>query len=399
MRQRQGMESQSQLEYYQQHNFNPVKIEIEDLAGWQSQIAKRRNLYEKHLGLPLSLFRGRNVLEFGCNSGENSLVLASVGADLTLVEPNDQVISRLEDLFAKFNLRSRITSLVNDDFESFQSNDTYEIVLAEGFLFNLAKRDSGLSKICGLLSPGGIGIISFIDRHASLVHATRQLLLWRACYLSGIEDIGSPDSLNLAHELFNDDFSSIAASRPFEVWWKDALVSPWTNNHLWSYQEIIPIIEQAGCEFHSSSPKWATVDAFDWYKNVHTPSERHQSLLRSWGASFPYFMTGMPQRRGVNPLPEHNMLQRLLTFIGEISDYTAPKVSSKPPPTYPEEVHSYFTRCKDPDTQEFSNDLKNIYRSAKTDSLPDLLATYHSCRIFRRCWGAHYHYVSFVKTD
>ena len=78
----------SLLEYYRKNVFNPVPISVEDHKIWNAHVAKRRNLYERHLGIPLPLLRDRSVIEFGCNSGENSLVLAMHGANLTLVEPN-----------------------------------------------------------------------------------------------------------------------------------------------------------------------------------------------------------------------------------------------------------------------------------------------------------------------
>ncbi len=102
----------SQLAYYQQNRFNPVPIALEDQSAWELHLAKRRNLYERHLGIPLSLLSGRSVLGFGCNSGENALVLASVGANLTLVEPNGQVLPRLKALFKKFALDKRIVALM-----------------------------------------------------------------------------------------------------------------------------------------------------------------------------------------------------------------------------------------------------------------------------------------------
>lgn len=64
----------SLLEYYRKNTFNPVPISVEDHEIWNDHVAKRRNLYERHLGIPLALLRDLAVIEFGCNSGENSLV-------------------------------------------------------------------------------------------------------------------------------------------------------------------------------------------------------------------------------------------------------------------------------------------------------------------------------------
>lgn len=124
----------SLLDYYRQNCFNPVPIELEDQKEWESHCAKRFNLYQRHLGIPLSLLHGRSIIEFGCNSGENALVLATFGAKLTLVEPNEQVLSRLRKLFQKLGLEKSIVELSQKDIEQFDSGTLYDVVIAEGFL-------------------------------------------------------------------------------------------------------------------------------------------------------------------------------------------------------------------------------------------------------------------------
>ena len=55
----------SLLEYYRKNTFNPVPISVEEHEIWNAHAAKRRNLYERHLGIPLPLLRDRAVIEFG----------------------------------------------------------------------------------------------------------------------------------------------------------------------------------------------------------------------------------------------------------------------------------------------------------------------------------------------
>lgn len=389
------MPAETQLSYYQGKNFNPVPINLETPAAWKSHRDKRRNLYEMHLGIPLSLLKGRDVLEFGCNSGENALVLASFGANLTLVEPNHQVFQRLESLFTKFDLKAQISSLINTDIDRFCVDRTYDVVLAEGFLYNLQNRDLLLARICDLLAPGGLGVISFLDRYGTLVEWTKQLLLWRTCYLSGVSDPQSEDCLNLARKLYADDFAQIAASRPFKAWWQDSLI--WTNHNLWSYQEIIPLIQGAGCEFFSTSPKWETVDHFNWYKNVYTPSERHLSLMESWGHAFPFFLTGALPSNGDIPLPSPEVLKAVSKFVAEISEYTSPQVSSSGIPEFPAQLHEYLDKFMDPCITRFNADMERLYKAAAGNDLDTLVDTYHHCDVFRKRWGSPYHYICFIK--
>ena len=390
--------AETQLSYYLDHNFNPVPINVESQSGWLSQKAKRRNLYETHLGIPLSLLNGRDILEFGCNSGENALVLASVGANLTLVEPNHQVLPRLESLFAQFGLSDRISSLVSADIESFSGSRTYDLILAEGFLYNLPNRDLMLRKICDLLAPGGLGVISFADIYGSLMEMTKQAVLWRACYLSGVDDPRSEDCLNLARRLFEADFDQIAVSRPFDAWWEDALASPWTNNILWSYQEIIPLIQEAGCEFYSTSPKWNRIDHFNWYKNVQSPAERHRLLMEKWGYSFPYFLTGRTSLSPELRPPGSEVLKATLKLATEITEYTGPKVSAAAVPTYPAALYDYLDQFEDTYITQFNSEMKATYEAAAGESLDKLVSMYHRCSVLRESWGTTGHYLCFIKS-
>ena len=128
------MASTSLLSYYQDNQIDPVPIPLKDNVAWQTHVSKRRNLYERHLGIPLSFLSGRSVLEFGCNSGENALVLAAAGANLTLMEPHIPAVERLQNLFSSFGLSERITELGHSSIEEFSSESKYDLVIAEGFV-------------------------------------------------------------------------------------------------------------------------------------------------------------------------------------------------------------------------------------------------------------------------
>ena len=151
----------SLLKYYQEQDFNPVPIDVEDRVVWEAHAEVRRNLYEKRLMIPLSFFKERAVLEFGCNSGENALHLASIGSKMTLVEPNDMVLPRLKTLFKNCGFEDSIDELVNTDIDGFNAKRSYDIVLAEGFLAALADRDEALLKICGFW-PQEVWVLSHL---------------------------------------------------------------------------------------------------------------------------------------------------------------------------------------------------------------------------------------------
>jgi SAM-dependent methyltransferase len=396
-----GMATPSLLTYYQTNNFNPVPIGIEaSPAAWESHIAKRVNLYQRHLGVPLGLLAGKSVLEFGCNSGENALVLATFGADLTLVEPNTQVWPRLHVLFEHFGLKQRIKALVPESIETFTSTDSYDVVLAEGFLSTLPTRDALVRKIASLMGRASIGVISFTDRFGSLVELTRRAVLWRACELAGV-NVNEGDSLDLAQYLFGADFAKLSTSRSFEAWWRDTLVNPLVvAEYLWSYQELLPQLELANCEFHGSSPAWAVPDHFEWYKNVPLPGQRLEKLADQWWQALPYLLTGRSgccaSEHAARPRDE-KVVRSVVDLVEQLSAYTRGSAPAGRVGDYPAHLHAYLQSTGCADLAQFSMELRTLYDAMALTSRKALLDTYHDATYLREVWGAPYHYVSFVK--
>jgi SAM-dependent methyltransferase len=401
---------ESLLKYYQEHCFNPVPIFLDTKSAWTAHVAKRRNLYERHLGIPLSLLRGKSVMDIGCNSGENSLVLASVGANLTLVEPNSQVIPRLRALFRNHALEEQIVALWEEDLDTHQCTTRYDLVNAEGFLCTLANRDEMLRKIINLLKPGGLAVISFNDRYGGLLEFTRRLIFWRALALMGTEDVHSYESLALARRFFMEDFSRISASRPFEAWWKDNLVNPALEpSSLWSYQEIVPLLESMGCEFRSSSPQWAWVDHFSWYKNVVDTGEYHAALIDNWLHAFCYFLTGLSVTRSSDsPAPAHvvdavaDLVIGALAYahrntLRDLTNMVPGDVCLVVPPEYPADLDEYLGTSSNPVVVSFNTELKHVYEALGGNESEELLHKYHASNLLRTIWGAPYHYVSFSR--
>lgn len=388
------------VSYYRNNNLNPVPIDLQMSESWKLHVEKRRNLYQRHLGVPLSLLRGRSVLEFGCNSGENALVLAHFGADVTLVEPNELVMPRLKELFNQYGLAERITDLIHEDIDTFVPDTKYELVIAEGFVNTLDNRDEIFSKVCSILSPGGLAIISFDDCYGHLIELTRKLVFWRVFRLEGAENAHGSDSLDLAKRLYLQDFRRLNASRPFEAWWGDVLLNPFVaTKYLWSFQEILPLLDKTDCEFYSSSPSWVSTERFTWYKNVVDKQSRHQGLLDEWLQAFPFFLTGLPPAEGfAKPAPSDvvDAVFELTLRISEYIDDSSIPISSV---TYPLELDEYLGQSNDPRLVRFNENMKALYKSVCAPNATVVESAYHEAGNLRDLWGAPCHYVCLSKSD
>ena len=392
------MSAKSLLSYYQENRFNPVPINVENDLCWKTHQAKRINLYQNHLGIPLPLLRECSVLEFGCNSGENALVLASFGANLTLVEPNEHVLPRLRELFSLFGLENRITNLIHGGIDSYASEEHFDLVVAEGFLCTVPNRDSLICKIVGLLKPGGLGIVSFNDRFGSLLEMTRKAILFKIYQLAGIDDLFQDSALKLAKNLYGDDFSSLSASRPFEAWWKDMLLNPlFSSPYLWSYRELIPVLQKSGCLFKSSSPRWSTLDHFSWYKKVPDNRALHTRILNYWRRSIPYQLTGIAPTVHQEKEASFEVIESIARLTKHASSIAENYPDDCNEMEYPEMLNCFLGANDNPAFGQFNSELKQLYETMPSCTARTLIKTYHQTRSVRSLWGTPYHYLSFSK--
>jgi hypothetical protein len=391
----------SLVDYYRSNNFNPVPITVEREQVWREHCAKRRNLYERHLGIPLALLRDRAVIEFGPNSGENALVLAAAGAHLTLVEPNQQALPRLKALFERFGVGTQLASLHEGSMGDFSTDAKFDLAIAEGFLYTLSDRDVMLRRMAGLLSPGALGVVSFNCRYGGLIESVKRLLLWRACALAG-EPVQDKGSLELARALFEEDYGKLNSSRPFSAWWKDTLVNPfYVSRFLWSFPEILPVIEAADGTFLSSSPQWSTAGHFTWYKATRSlPSQWHGEVIESWRRSFASILIGSGHRFVSEEPAPLEALTAVSDLVEACSQYTTSEEPNQHTPdfAYPPALEGFFRSSGEAALLSLNEDLQRVSETVtKADDAAAIVAAYRRATQLRSAWGTAYHYLSFVK--
>ncbi|MBI5520259.1 MAG: methyltransferase domain-containing protein [Desulfovibrio sp.] len=392
-------EAASLLDYYRKNRFNPVPIDLATPEALSAHAAKRRTLYSGHLGIPLGLLSGQKVLEFGCNSGENAVVLALCGADLTLVEPNEQVHQRLRDVFEAFGLGARLEALSSLGIDEFPEDRKYNVVLAEGFLFALPNKAELAAKICRLLTPGGIGVISFNCRFGGLIELHKRLALYRACELAGA-DFRSEQSLAIAQELYGAAFARISASRPFAAWWKDLLVNPfYADRYLWSYGELLPVLAAAGAEFLSTSPRWFEEEPMRWYKNVPAPGARNAAVMEQWRGRFGGMLTGKPAQPGFEAegMAGPEVVAGVETLALGISDYTE-GLRGLDAVRLDGPLAAWLRAARDPNLAALCACLTAVHQALALTSAEDFRAAVAGSGL-AGLWGSAYHYLSFTQRE
>jgi hypothetical protein len=76
------------FQYYAREQFLPTFGNLENAGKLAQYTDARRTVFAEKLMLPIQMFDGADVLEFGPDTGENALVFAQWGAKVTLAEPN-----------------------------------------------------------------------------------------------------------------------------------------------------------------------------------------------------------------------------------------------------------------------------------------------------------------------
>ena len=304
-------------------------------------------------------------------------------------------VERLEKLFSSFGLRERIVEVGQESIEEFSGDATYDLVIAEGFVNTLEHRDQMLSKMCRLTAPGGLAVVSFDECVGYTLELVRKLIFWRAYRLEGLNDVRSAESLALAERIFSEDFSQLNASRAFVGWYDDVLVNPFVaSDYLWSYQEMLPLIEQEGCEFHATSPTWASVDRFAWYKNVLDSKDRHQKILTEWPEAFSFFLTGLPGDLGQTSPPTEEVVDSVTDLNNRVSNYFLDPDGDVSSVFYPGALDDYLSQSADPRVRLFNEEWKGVHLAASSNAAADVIEAYQSTNSLRRTWGMPYHYLS-----
>jgi hypothetical protein len=255
--------------YYRQKGILPTHARFasnEDLDKYQ---AFRENLFCNKLHIPLQMFKGVKLIEFGPDSGENALIFAKWGASLTLVEPNPNAWPKISGYFEKFDLKDKLNSLVKTDLEGFQTTEKFQFIDAEAGIFTIKPGSVWIELFDKILEENGLFVISYMEIYGSLLELFLKLIYVRA---RGVLGGGSN---NIAWRLFQAKWDSIAHTRSFDQWVTDVLDNPFIRlNYFLSAGALCLQLLKSGFYLYSSWPNYIdTMDVY-WHKKEFSPEDK-----------------------------------------------------------------------------------------------------------------------------
>ncbi|MBM7866694.1 methyltransferase domain-containing protein [Heliobacterium gestii] len=385
----------SQADFYKQEAFNPTSFDISDEETYRDHARKRMNLYVNRLKLPQALWKDRQVLEVGCASGENALVLAELGARFTFVEALQPFVDRLVALFRERKREHQISEIIVDEIQNVQlQDDAYDVIIAEGFLYTMPDRSAVLNQLVAALRPDGLFCLSTLDPVGNFAQYFRKVLLAQLCRQAGVTDLEG--KLAIAEQLFGRDYAAIPHSRPFASWVRDNFLSPSYDRHcFWSIEEILKSVE-GDVRVYSSWPRIEHANDNTWYKRVDSADGEMQSNLQAYTLRLPGYLHGQTLADGF-PLPSMeeaarfseaatktmDALSAVLHGEGLTMDAAMPAL---------DELALAAKALPDHDVLlPIIEDAKNIAREASIER-------YVQASRLRQCWGVGYPYYVLQKT-
>jgi hypothetical protein len=217
------VESPTLYDYYATQDIAPTFADLRDEASMRAYQTAREALLGERLALPIPLFRGAEILEFGPDTGENAVVFARWGAHLTLVEPSRAAHRRIRAYFERFAPPNALRELSEADVSTYASDRQFDMVVAEGFIYTVQPWLPWLRAFRAALVPGGLALITYYERTASLFE-----LLLRVPFAALRRRDGS-DRLAAAERLYRRKWDRIPHTRTFESWVMDVLDNPFVR--------------------------------------------------------------------------------------------------------------------------------------------------------------------------
>jgi hypothetical protein len=249
-------------QYYAEQDVLPTHAAF----GSDAELAKyadlRKNVFFR-LSLPPAIFAGKRVLEFGPDTGENSLVFARWGAQLTLVEPNLDAHPYIRRYFANFALDAHLDGVVSAALLEYQPpSRKFDVIDAEGFIYTIQPTSAWIAKARDCLEVDGFFIVSYMELYGGFFE-----LLLKAVYQRVVRDSAYAAGIDTAKQLFAPKWNSIQHTRKIESWFMDVISNPFVRKKYFiDPVELLQAAHAGGFRLYSSWPNYRDMLAMHWIK-------------------------------------------------------------------------------------------------------------------------------------
>jgi len=274
-------------EYYRDREMLPTFAGFEDETQLLRYEAMRERVLCDRLNLPRQVFAGGRVLDYGPDTGEDALVFARWGAQLTLVEPNELAHATIRSYFERFGLASSIENLVKADVLTYADARPHDVVVAEGFIYTVQPTRAWLEAFHQRLRADGFLLVNYYERFGAFVELCLKALHAAFRRMNGLEPVES------AHLLYEAKWNSIPHTRKFESWVFDVLENPFVRaGYLIDAAAMLREAADVGFELYSSFPVYRDPLIMGWHKAPIDPQRALEQSISHIERSVLSFLIG-----------------------------------------------------------------------------------------------------------
>lgn len=135
----------------------------------KKQFFRQRINLMNTLGLPLTFFQNKKILEIGGGTGEKALFYAFYGADVTIMDPNENSCKIAKGIFTKSNLGKKL-SIINKSFFDVDLKiiKKFDMICVEGVIHHTFNPMKTLDLILSHMSNDQIILVALGESHGML---------------------------------------------------------------------------------------------------------------------------------------------------------------------------------------------------------------------------------------
>lgn len=203
------------------HRMNPVRL----------QYIREKVL--AHFGSPARKpLEGISTLDLGCGGGLVSAPLARMGATLTAIDASEEAIGAARAYAAQAGLDIAFQSTTAEALV--EQEDQFQLVVALEIVEHVADANAFLTAAAALVAPGGLLILSTINRTAKArtlaINAAERILKWAPEGAHDYEKLVTPDEIRAGAPALQWDEPTGISYQPLGQGW--ALSSDISMNYL-----------------------------------------------------------------------------------------------------------------------------------------------------------------------
>jgi len=192
---------------------------------------------------------------------------------MTLVEPAEAAHPRIRAYFDCFAPPAALRELAAADVLSYVANRRFDMIVAEGFIYTVQPSALWLEAFARALVPGGLALISYIERTASLFE-----LLLRVPF-AALRRRDGADRVSAAERLYRRKWDRIPHTRAFASWVMDVLDNPFMRlRYFIDAEQLARTAAAHNFDIHSSWPSYRDGLENVWAKR---PATAEQTLERT----------------------------------------------------------------------------------------------------------------------